>query len=144
MPENPDFGRFPPEVVSVAKAMANTSRMEILAHLEAAGPARFTDLGTLTGLQSGALSPHLKKLQRGGIIQKVAYEQDEEVLERYQLSPFGRRILDQVHRAFVPPTHWATDRYSLSSGSKEIAGDVVVLDDETGYSLAGDTVELEA
>lgn len=144
MSENADFGRFPPELVSVAKAMANASRVEILVHLEQAGPARFTDLSTLTGLQSGALSPHLKKLQRGGIVQKIAYEQDGQLIERYQLSPFGRRLLDQVYHAFIPRTSSATDRYSRSSGATEIAGGIVVVDDETGLSLSGDTVDLEA
>lgn len=142
MPENAGFGRFPPETLSVAEAMANASRMEILSHLEAAGPARFTDLGELTGLQSGALSPHLKDLQRGGLVQKVAFEQAGQVTERYVLSPFGRRLLDQVHAAFVPPTSTGRDRFSVTSGAQDITV-LSTLEEGMATSGLGDVVELE-
>lgn len=143
MVEDAGFGRFPPETVSVAKAMANPHRMRILAHLEEEASARFTDLGEITGLQSGALSPHLKKLQEGGLVEKVAFENEEgDVRERYQVSPFGHRVLDQLLGAFRPTRSSSRVVRSRGYGAEEIEEDTRQ-EDRLAAASVGEVVVLE-
>lgn len=104
MPGAIGYGRFPPEVVALGKAMAHEARWQVLAHLDEHERARFTDLQKASGKASGSLSPHLKTLRQGGLIEKIAFTEGDEVVERYSLSPFGRRVLNRLEQAFSPTT----------------------------------------
>lgn len=104
MSERVGYGRFPPEAVALGKALAHEVRWEVLVHLDENDHARFTDLEEATGKSSGALSPHLKTLRQGGLVEKIALTRDGEVVERYGLSPFGRRVLNRLEQAFSPET----------------------------------------
>ena len=53
-------------IVTIFKAIADESRLSILAHLSS-GPASVTDLAELTRRKPPSVSPHLSVLARGGL-----------------------------------------------------------------------------
>ena len=51
------------------KALAHPLRLRILRHLGISGPATSTTLATALGENTGTLSYHLRRLERGGFVE---------------------------------------------------------------------------
>ena len=88
-----------PEIIRFAlRALANEERQVIVTALLRAGrPLTLSELAGVTGLGSDALSHHLRELERGNIIEKMAA--GGELL--YRLSGFGVRFVESVLMAVV-------------------------------------------
>lgn len=91
--------RFAPEMPELGKALSHAARLAILASAEERA-RRFSELMEVTGLTTGALSPHLKQLQKGGLLSRVAQMRGNDVQEVYRITSFGRRVLAALDFAF--------------------------------------------
>lgn len=95
------FGTLPGEILDTLRGLSHPTRLQIAVWLQEDGQLRFNVLKDRLNETSGNLTPHLKHMQAGAIICKVATSRGGQRLELYQLTPFGRAVLAALNSAIV-------------------------------------------
>lgn len=121
-PEHHASDRFAPEMMLAAKALAHPIRLAVVELVETS-PCRFGELVKATGKKPGTLSPHLRQLQKGGILRKEFRPAGDSIREEYSLSRFGQRVLLAWDQAFGIPIATTVCIEAGSAGSETMEGD---------------------
>ena len=87
-------GIFPDEIKDAIKAIDNEKRQAILGVLICEGELSFIDLKNKLDLKNNVMWPHLKALERGGLIENFLKEGfTDRKRSFYRISPFGHRFV---------------------------------------------------
>lgn len=98
------------EAAGLLRLLANRNRLLLLCHLAAEGEMAVGPLAGAVGLSQSALSQHLARLRRDGL---VAPRKTAQTV-RYRLAdPRAARLLGVLHEMFCPQAGAATQERSL-------------------------------
>ena len=85
---------FPEEIRDAIKAIDNKNRQAILGVLLLKGELSFAELRDLLGLKNNVMWPHLKALEKGGLIENFMRKGfTDRKRSFYRISPFGHRFV---------------------------------------------------
>lgn len=103
-------GIFPEEIREAAKAFDNRVRQALLGALLCEGELSFTELRNLLGLKNNRMWPHLKALERGGLIENFFRDEfRERRYSFYRISPYGQKFVKSLFESLsatgvlIPP-----------------------------------------
>ena len=111
------LGPLPPDAYRTFSALASPQRLAIALHLWQTGPASFSELCKIAKRKPGATSPHLNKLQEGGLLRRAIRMKDGEVREAYDLTGFGKRFLANSALAYQPVEIASANSQTVSTSS---------------------------
>ncbi|WP_456475400.1 winged helix-turn-helix domain-containing protein [Candidatus Pyrohabitans sp.] len=90
-------GIFPEEIREATKAFDNRVRQAILGALLCEGELSFTELRNLLRLKNNRMWPHLKALERGGLIENFFRDDfKERRYSFYRISPYGQKFVKSL------------------------------------------------
>lgn len=149
----------PNEIRSATEGLAGDTEYGIIVLLLKEGPQPFTKIKNELDLHQGKLSKSLDRLQDGGIIVKnESTTRDNRYKGKYEVSEYGKRILDGLYDAiqprevtslpilqFNPETQWgqASDVYQLSITNEQTAIETS-LDEATDVSGGNNVIRRSA
>jgi DNA-binding transcriptional ArsR family regulator len=117
---------FPSLIVRAIEALGDRNRRQILISLNNSGPLAYSQIVQLTKLGKGTLNHHLEKLVSGALVRNFRGDSPASVYTSfYELSPIGRRLVDQIFGAFEPPITKAFTANSVTAPSEPLLNAVV-------------------
>jgi hypothetical protein len=92
---------IPEEITKAIWALDHEIRWKIVERLLSDEALSYSELQSSVNASNGDLNYHLQILQRGALIQQFAGESFERHNSFYRLSPFGRKILQNLAMSIV-------------------------------------------
>ena len=102
---------------ALLKAMGNERRLVILCHL-ASGEKSVSELERLVGLSQSALSQHLARLRRDGV---VATRRSAQMIYYSLTGPEARAIMETLYRLYCAPALDAGDDHRAETKARQPA-----------------------
>ncbi|GEM_PF-5488574 len=116
-------GIFPEEIRDAIKAIDNKKRQAIIGVLLLKGELSFAELRDLLGLKNNVMWPHLRALEKGGLIENVMKRGfTDRRRSFYRISPFGQRFVKALFESFsfgdvvIAPLRLDPDKQAVRGG----------------------------
>ena len=102
MEKEPDVKTFPFEITMVLKTLSDENRQRIVNILRTSEKLSFSEISKLSGIDKDLLSFHLKDLMKSLVVNHFYEHKISPKYSFYQLSPFGKSILDALDKVMNP------------------------------------------